>query len=455
MSKRPPFVVEGISHATMNGHRFHLRLTDPTEKNFLWIDGKAPLILNQIAAEFVYYLIKAFWEFQQGEGDESAAVIQYVVDKMYERYGQVLALPGRPRVSRERIRRDLDTVFLQLMSIADGGCPVENTSGLLGIDFAKWIAPARMDCAPTYRCNLACGKCYRDCGAKQTTRELSTQQWKTILDRLWKIGIPQTVFTGGEPLLREDIVELVKAAELFVTGLVTNGTLLAPVAEQLRDASLDYVQVTLESSDAQVHNAMVGADFDAFAQTVAGIKACLDLGMFVSTNTTLTQRNYQGFLQLLRFAQSIGLKDVSCNTLICSGRGVRAKETEGLRPDVLRGVLEEAVGLARELGLNLQWFSPTCYRHLNPLELGLGAKGCSAAAYNMLTQPDGSVLPCQSWPDTVGNMMTDDWPTIWNNPTCVKLRNHGFASAECSGCEHNDTCGGSCPLDTDEKGAES
>jgi radical SAM protein with 4Fe4S-binding SPASM domain len=66
----------------------------------------------------------------------------------------------------------------------------------------------------------------------------------------------------------------------------------------------------------------------------------------------------------------------------------------------------------------------------------------------MTVQPDGTVLPCQSWPEPVGNIMKDDWASIWKHPTCVKLRAHLFAPGECKACEYETLCGGGCPLDT-------
>jgi radical SAM protein with 4Fe4S-binding SPASM domain len=174
--------------------------------------------------------------------------------------------------------------------------------------------------------------------------------------------------------------------------------------------------------------------------------------MQVYTNTTLTRANADGFPALLRFGRDLGLKSMSCNTLICSGRGRAARREEGLADDALKAVLQAATRTAQEIGIGLQWYTPTCYLHLNPLELGFGAKGCSAAAHNMTVQPDGTVLPCQSWPETVGHILKDDWPAIWNHPVCRKLRDHGFAAdrPECRQCAHQAVCGGGCPLDAGE-----
>jgi len=449
MVSKPQYAPGGVLHATINGHRFHLRLKDPWEMNPLWIDGQAPLLLDKVAAETFALIIEGMWKFQQGEGDESDAVRDFVVDSLYKKYGRPLALKGR--VTRATIRANVDRIFGTIMGIAEGTCPVEAGLAMKEVKISEWAAPARMDLAVTYRCNLNCPHCYMEEGLRAMP-DMPLQFWRKVLDRLWDIGIPQVVFTGGEPTLRSDLVEMVAAAEQFVTGLVTNGTKLAELAEPLRDASLDYVQVTLEAPIPEVHSHMVGAvgNFNAFVATVEGIKTALGVGLQVVTNTTLTRENAELFPSLLRFGKDLGLKNMACNTIICSGRGKAAKANGGVPLEELRGILQKAVRVAQELGISLQWYSPTCYLHLNPVELGFGAKGCSAAAYNMTIQPDGTVLPCQSWPNTVGNIMADAWEQIWNHPICRKLREHGFASerAECADCIHNRVCGGGCPLET-------
>lgn len=448
MTAESPFTQNGILHATINKHRFHLRLKDPTPDNFLWIDGRILLLLDAVAGDFVSNLLQGMWQFQQGQGDDSEKVRQFVVEQMYRKYGRRLAWPAK-RITRERLGGDLDRIFGTIMGIAEGACPVDTDLAMKEIDINHWIAPARMDLALTYRCNLNCAHCYASAAARSEIKELTTAQWKKVLERLWEIGVPNVVFTGGEPTLREDLVELVEAAKPFVTGLVTNGTQLAKLARALQTASLDYVQVTLESHLPEVHNAMVSASFDAFSQTVEGITAGLEAGLQAITNTTLTRQNASQFPQLIKFCQTLGLQNMACNTLICSGGGIAAKKENGLSPAELKTVLEQAIRTAQEQHINLQWYSPTCYLHLNPVELGFGVKGCSAAAYNMTIQPDGSILPCQSWPEPVGNLLQDPWPMIWNHPICVKLRNHGFAqeNPHCKTCLHHEVCGGACPLE--------
>ncbi len=444
MDRKPQFRSDGVLHATINGHRFHLRRKDPGEDNLLWIDGmQPPIVLDRTAAEFVAHLIDAMWLYQQGDGNETQAVIDHVIGRMSERYSRGL-LPWR-KVARERILGDLNRIFGTLMHVADCTCPLEAGLGPKELKYGKWAAPARMDLALTYRCNLKCPKCY--VGDRKVGRELGTSEWISVYEALWKAGVPQVVFTGGEPTLRDDLVELVSEADEFVTGLVTNGTRLLELAEALRGASLDYAQVTVESCDPGIHDRMTGAE-GSHAKTLAGIRKALGIGMQIVTNTTLTKTNAGSFSETIRWLHGEGVRHVACNTLICSGHGVEHKQENGLDDEAMKNVLVEGCRTAGELGMGLQWYSPTCYQQgVDPIELGLGIKSCSAAAHNMTVQPDGTVLPCQSWPDSVGNILEDEWSTIWLHPTCVKLREHLLKSEVCQGCEHETTCGGGCPLD--------
>lgn len=445
MSERPKMPQDapgGVRHATINGHRFHLR---PTSKGgLLWLDGRQPpYLLDATARDFVVLLLEAMWWYQQGDGDETDQVVRHVVDGMVAKYRRRLSL--RNRVTRERVTADLHRLFGTLMELAGGKCPAELGLGAREIVAAAWNAPARMDLAVTYRCNLTCPKCYNSEAAGGT--ELSLEQWREVYRLLWSIGVPHIVFTGGEPTLRDDIVALVREAEEFVTGLVTNGTRLEQLAEPLRDASLDYTQVTIESYRPEVHDGMTGVP-GSHARTVAGIGKAREVGLQVVTNTTLTVHNAAHFPETISWLRErFGLDYMACNTVICSGRGARYRETAGLDEAALAEVLRAACQRAGELGVELQWYSPGCYHTLDPVALGFGSKSCSAAAHNMLIQPDGSVLPCQSWPEAVGNILTDPWEIIWNHETCRKLRAHDLSPKECRGCSVFAVCGGGCPLD--------
>ena len=275
-----------------------------------------------------------------------------------------------------------------------------------------------------WHCNQKCLHCYAAGQSLADAPELSTQQWLDILRRLREANIPQVTFTGGEPTLRADLPELVDAAQWFVTRLNTNGQLLTPeLCAKLYDASLDSVQVTLYSADPAIHNALVGVD--GFDKTVQGIRNAVAAGLIVSVNTPLCSLNTD-YAATLRFAASLGVRYATCSGLIPSGsaEGAESRATR-LTEQELTAVLQGAVSVLEELSMELDFTSPGWLPEETLRALGLHLiPSCGACLSNMAIAPDGSIIPCQSWLSAapLGNMLTDDWPVVWNSDRCAAIR---------------------------------
>ena len=197
-----------------------------------------------------------------------------------------------PGTGRDVLLGDLELMLRSIVAIARGQEPPAEVGALsLGEYAGRMSAPHRMDLMISamtregrWHCNQKCLHCYAAGQTLGETPELTTDQWRELLEKLRRANIPQVTFTGGEPTLRPDLPELVEAAQWFVTRLNTNGRLLTPaLCQKLYDASLDSVQVTLYSHDKDIHNALVGAD--GFDDTVAGIRAAVAAGLSVSVNT--------------------------------------------------------------------------------------------------------------------------------------------------------------------------
>ncbi len=306
-------------------------------------------------------------------------------------------------------------------------------------------APYRMDLALTYRCNNDCLHCYND--RNRSIHELSADNWKRVLAKTWQLGIPHIVFTGGEPTIVPALPELITYAQNQgqIAGLNTNGRRLADVdyCNSLVDAGLDHVQITLESHLPDVHNAMV-ANPQAWQQTVAGLKNALNSRLYVMTNTTLLSPNMGDLAQFIDFVGDLGLRTIGLNALIYSGAGLNT--TSGIPEEKLPELLAIAQEKTQAYGMRLIWYTPTQYCHFDPLAMGLGIKGCSAARYNMCVEPNGDVLPCQSYYTPLGNLLDDDWQTIWNHKLAVSLRERQDVPFACQTCELLNECGGGCPL---------
>ena len=337
-----------------------------------------------------------------------------------------------PFTSKERLSDDLATMIRSLVAIARGQEPEAEVAPLtLGEYAPEMTAPHRMDLmvsamtrGGTWHCNQKCLHCYAAGQPLSDTPELTTAQWKEILAKLRAANVPQVTFTGGEPTLRADLVELVEAAQWFVTRLNTNGRLLTPeLCRRLYEASLDSVQVTLYSHDPAIHNALVGAE--GFDDTVTGIRNAVAAGLSVSVNTPLCSLN-EDYAAAVRFVNGLGVRYVTCSGLIPSGsaEGAESRATR-LTEEQLTDVLRRAVTAAEELGMEMDFTSPGWLKEETLRSLGLTlVPSCGACLSNMAIAPDGGVIPCQSWLSSqpLGNMLTDDWDKIWQSKRCAAIR---------------------------------
>ncbi len=363
------------------------------------------------------------YEGQELAEDQWEALLTAAVEETHRTY---------PRTKRQTLASDLHLMLTSLIAIAQGREP-EAEVGLLTLsDYApEMTAPHRMDLMVSamekdgaWHCNQKCLHCYAAGQPMGETPELSTEQWKTALALLRKANIPQVTFTGGEPTLRSDLVELVQAAEWFVTRLNTNGRLLTPeLCAGLYDASLDSVQVTLYSAEGNIHNQLVGVN--GFNDTVQGIRHAVEAGLIVSVNTPLCSLNTH-YAETLRFAHSLGVRYATCSGLIPSGSacGQESRAT-ALAADELTDILRQAVDTARELGMELDFTSPGWLDEETLRALGLNLiPSCGACLSNMAVTPDGKVVPCQSWlsDEPLGDLLRDDWADIWNSPRCAAIR---------------------------------
>jgi radical SAM protein with 4Fe4S-binding SPASM domain len=187
----------------------------------------------------------------------------------------------------------------------------------------------------------------------------------------------------------------------------------------------------------------------AFPQTLKGLKNVLASPLYVMTNTTMLRTNVDTIPATLDFLAETGVPTVGLNALIYSGRG--SAVGTGLPESELTPLLEVARQKTESRGQRLIWYTPTQYCNFDPMALDLGVKGCTAALYNMCVEPDGSVLPCQSYYQPLGNLLADDWDSVWNHELAVRLRERKNLPQKCDACALLVECGGGCPLQFESK----
>ena len=359
-----------------------------------------------------------------------------------EEVGQILeracvqAKKVYPFVSKKRMKEDIRRILKAFTQIAYGE-PVEEEIPYISIgDYAPYMqAPHRMDLLVSamtkngkWHCNQQCIHCYAAGQAEAEEEELGTEDWKKIIDRCREIGIPQVTFTGGEPTMRDDLPELITHAAWFMTRLNTNGIRLTKeYCQKLRDASLDSVQITFYSEKEEIHNRLVGADH--YKDTLAGIENALEAGLNLSINTPLCTLN-RDYVDTLKFLHEKGVTYVTCSGLITTGNAEGEESVHlQLSHAELREILKESVAYCFENDMEISFTSPGWVDDLFCTELGIATPNCGACLSNMAVTPGGNVVPCQSWLSgaVLGNILKDDWKTIWESETCQERRKFSAA----------------------------
>lgn len=433
--------VNGVIHTTLNPYQasaIRLHLVPPARKRagvpwVLILNGQDILPLNTSWAILLAELICA--ANRRAGNPINGAEMKRVVMEALARVREVF-----PRVDEKLLRADLSSILHTILEIGHGRSPDVGTGYLTLAKYAPNMrAPHRMDLMISamrkdgcWNCNQKCLHCYAANQPLGETRELDTEDWKRAIDRCREAWIPQLTFTGGEPTLRGDLVELVRHASWFVTRLNTNGVLLTrELCDRLAEASLDSVQITLYSAHSEVHNALVGAN--QFHNTVAGIRNAVAAGLNVSVNTPLCSENCD-YALTLQFARELGVRYFSCSALIPTGAAELAgSRATRLERDSLLALLRTAAHWCAEHDADLSFTSPGWLKDAELRSLHLNAPACGACLSNMAIAPDGSVVPCQSWLSgkALGNILEDDWDDIWKNPSCAALRMRAASSTAC------------------------
>lgn len=313
--------------------------------------------------------------------------------------------------------------------------------------------PVLSELALTYRCNLKCEFCYAGCNCTtnpaKNDKEMSPNEIESIIEKiLGDAKVPSISFTGGEPLLDKNLPRYIRFAKNIGmrVNLITNGTLISNAgAKTLADAGLDSAQVSLEGTTAKTHDAIVNSK-GAFERSLAGIKSLQAVGILTHTNTTITKTNLNECFLFPKFVREIlDIDRFSMNLIIPTGTAaINDKLT--VHYSEIGKYLEKIIVESKNHNVHFMWYSPVPMCLFNSIPNGLGNKGCSACDGLISIAPNGDVLPCASYDESVGNLLKQDFKTIWHSINAVKFRTKSLANDLCKNCEDFHICNGACPL---------
>ena len=399
---------------------------DDVEASVVIINGQDVVPVNVSWAILLNEFIK---EVNQYSGREvTDAEVETMVNNTCKKVRKVF-----PLLSKKLIKSDLYTIMNTFKQIAYGEPTDEPIEHISLSEYSLYMrAPHRMDLMVSamtkdgcWHCNQQCVHCYAAGQELSGEKELSTEQWKEIIDKCREYGIPQLTFTGGEPTMRDDLAELIDHARWFITRLNTNGIKLTKeYCEKLKSVSLDSMQITFYSHDEAVHNKLVGAN--RFKETVSGIEAAIETGLNISINTPLCSLN-KDYVDTLKFLKEKGVLYVTCSGLITTGNAtLEASEKLQLSTDEIKEILKEAAEYCYSNGMEISFTSPGWVENEFCEEVGIVPPTCGACLSNMAITPGGNVVPCQSWlsDEALGSILTDSWDSIWDSDRCKERREY-------------------------------
>ncbi len=297
----------------------------------------------------------------------------------------------------------------------------------------------------TNRCNLACKHCYQDASPDACARELAGDEARALIDQIAAAGFKVMIFSGGEPLMRPDIYELVAyaAGKGLRPVFGTNGTLITPeVAARLKQAGACAMGISLDSLDAAKHDAFRGMA-GAWEATVAGMRACREAGLPFQVHTTALDWNEDEICGITDFAVELGAVAHYVFFLIPVGRGKYINDTS-LEVAANERLLRRLMAKQAEVPIDVK---PTCAPQFTRVAEQMGvetrfARGCLAGLAYCIVSPEGVVRPCAYMEQEAGNVREQPFDQIWRtSPVFERLRTRSYAGS-CGTCDYRQGCGG-------------
>ncbi len=307
------------------------------------------------------------------------------------------------------------------------------------------FVPLVMSYNVTRECNMKCSHCYINATDKKLDDELTTKEAKNVIDQIHQVSSPLLILSGGEPLLRQDIFELIEygSKKGLKIGLGSNGYLIdEDMAKKLKAAGIATVSISIDSSIPAQHDEFRGVT-GAWDKAVNACKALRNNGILVQVNTTLTHDNYNQIDDIMTLAESIGVENFHLFFLVPTGRGVKLTD---ISPEKYEEMITNTFAKVHKHRLNVK---PSCAPQFMRIAQGMGldmrqwVRGCLAGMHYCRIYPNGDVTPCPYLPIKLGNIREQSFKDIWFNSEVFKnLRNLDTLKGKCGACEYKTLCGG-------------
>lgn len=306
----------------------------------------------------------------------------------------------------------------------------------------------------TRRCNLSCRHCRALAADAPGGKELSLSEIAAGLEQVAGVSRPLLILSGGEPLLRPDLPDIIAAARRLGLPVVvaTNGTLLTEGrARRLKEAGVRRVSVSLDAATAAGHDAFRQSP-GAFAAALRGIEAARAAGLPFQVNMTLTAETAAEVPAMVELCRRLGAAALHLFVLVPTGRA-RVLPVRGLGPAQYEELLERVCDRVVSADLDIRvtcgpQFARVARQRAPELVRregipGPGVTGCLAGVNFCFVGAEGEVQPCGYLQVGCGNLRERDFADIWlRSPVLEALRDRARYRGRCGRCEFLRVCGG-------------
>lgn len=311
----------------------------------------------------------------------------------------------------------------------------------------------------SWKCNLHCRHCYLG-NTELIGEPLAIEEWKTLINQLYKMGVPKIAFLGGEPLLSPIFFELAEYASKmgFKLYTTTNGTIVtSAIAMRLIQVGFNEVDVSLDGATPETHEFLRGKG--TFEKTIQGIQYLVTAGLRVKSATVVSKKNIDEIWKLMELGKRLGLRHMYLNALLPGGTGKEIwKEYEILTEDWLS--IKNAVQKWNDTHSQPKIFAETRFIFNNYLASSVSANldsceyaGCKAGKREMIITPDGFVAACPLLSTErefqTMNVREYSLKEIWERDEwIVKLRKvtENTVQGKCKNCQNRIICKGGCHI---------
>lgn len=296
----------------------------------------------------------------------------------------------------------------------------------------------------TNQCNLSCPHCYRDAGVDMG-QELNTKEAKKMLTEIKAAGFQLMIFSGGEPLLRNDIYELIAyAAKIGLRPVLgTGGSLLNKKRiKKLKTAGLLAAGISLDSIDPKKHDQFRGQK-GLFAKIEAAFEELKKADIPFQTHMTVMDWNLGEIEEMIDYSAAVGAKAAHIFFMVPTGRAAYIKENAVSKKDYQQAV-ERIMKKSEEVEIEVK---PVCAPQFIAVADQLGIKsrfknGCLAGINYAIVNPIGEVQPCAYLDLQLGSVREKSFKNIWENNDILKEMRTMDWQGKCGSCQYSQSCKG-------------